>query len=134
MLAMGTANRQRVIALALKIQEARDQLAQLEAELDTLTIPDSASETLPSSGKPGRTPGARPDDGKSLPERILGIMREDPSRPFTASDFQKLEDAGIARMLTIRTSLVRLFNNGTLAKSGRGEYQLKTVQDLAPRS
>ena len=127
---MGTTNRQRVIELALKIQEARDQLAQLEAELDTLTIPDSASDALHSSRKPGRTPGARPDEGKSLPERILSIMREDPSRAFTASDFQKLEDAGIAKMLTIRTSLVRLFNNGSLVKLERGAYQLKPKPDL----
>ena len=127
---MGTTNRQRVISLALKIQETRDQLAQLEAELDTLTMPDSASEALSSSRKPGRTPDARPDDGKSLPERILSIKREDPSRAFTASDFQKLEDAGIAKMLTIRTSLVRLFNNGTLVKFERGAYKLKPEKHL----
>ena len=127
---MGTTNRQRVITLALKIQETRDQLAQLEAELDTLTISDSASETLSGSRKVGRAPSARQDDGKSLPERILSIMREDPSRTFTASDFQKLEDAGIAKMLTIRTSLVRLFNNGTLVKLERGAYQLKPADDL----
>ena len=128
---MGTTNRQRVIELALKIQETRDQLAQLEAELDTLTMPDSASEALSSSRKPGRTPGARPEDDKSLPERILSIMREDPSRAFTASDFQKLEDAGIAKMLTIRTSLVRLFNIGTLVKLERGVYQIKPEPHLA---
>jgi hypothetical protein len=127
---MGTTNRQRVIELALKIQETRDQLAQLEAELDTLTMPDSASEALSSSRKPGRTPGARPEDDKSLPERILSIMREDPSRAFTASDFQKLEDAGIAKMLTIRTSLVRLFNNGTLVKLERGAYKLNPEKHL----
>jgi len=127
---MGTTNRQRVIELALKIQETRDQLAQLEAELDTLTISDSASETLSRSSKVGKATGARPDDGKSLPERILSIMREDPSRAFTASDFQKLEDAGIAKMLTIRTSLVRLFNNGTLVKLERGAYQLKPADNL----
>ena len=74
---MGTTNRQRVIELALKIQETRDQLAQLEAELDTLTIPDSASEELSRSTKPGKAPSGRPDDGKSLPERILSIMREE---------------------------------------------------------
>ena len=128
---MGTINRQRVIELALKIQETRDQLAQLEAELDTLTIADSASETLSSARKPGKPPGARPADGKSLPERILSIMREDPSRGFTASDFQKLELAGIAKMLTIRTSLVRLFNTGTLVKLERGAYQLKPDHELA---
>lgn len=127
---MGTTNRQRVIELALKIQETRDQLAQLEAELDTLTIPDSASETLPGSRKPGRMPGGQPDDGKSLPERILSIMRKDPGRAFTARDFQKLEDAGVAKMLTIRTSLVRLFNNGILVKFERGAYQLKPEPDL----
>jgi len=129
---MGTTNRQRVIELALKIQETRDQLAQLEGELDSLTIPDSAPETLSSSRKPGMAPGARPDDGKSLPERILSIMREDPSRAFTASDFQKLELAGIAKMLTIRTSLVRLFNKGVIAKLERGAYQLKPNHDLEP--
>jgi hypothetical protein len=128
---MGTTNRQRVIELALKIHETRDQLSQLEAELDTLTIPDSASEAQSSSQKAGRTPGPRPDDGKSLPERILSIMREDPTRAFTAIDFQKLEDAGIAKMLTIRTSLVRLFNKGTIVKLERGAYQLKLEHNLA---
>ena len=128
---MGTINRQIVIELALKIQETRDQLAQLEAELDTLTIPDSARETLSSARKPEKTPGARSDDGKSLPERILSIMREDPSRAFTASDFRKLEQAGVAKMLTIRTSLVRLFNKGVLAKLERGAYQLKSDHELA---
>ena len=125
-------NRQRVIELALKIQENRDQLARLEAELDTLTVPDSASETLSSPRKPVITSGTRPDAGKSLPERMLRIMREDkdPSRAFTARDFQKLEQAGIAKMLTIRTSLVRLFNNGMLVKFKRGAYQLKPDQNI----
>jgi hypothetical protein len=122
---MGTTNRQRVIEIALKIQETRDRLVHLEAELDTLTIPDSASVTLSSVEKPERVRAVRPDDGKSLPERILDIMREDPNRAFTASDFKRIEDAGIAKMLTIRTSLVRLFNNGALIKARRGAYHLK---------
>ena len=131
---MGTTNRQRVIEIALKIQETRDRLALLEAELDTLTIPDSASVTPTSAEKPESARFGRPDDGKSLPERILGIMREDPSRAFTASDFKRLEDAGIAKMLTIRTSLVRLFNNGTIVKYSRGAYKLKLneQQHLSP--
>ena len=128
---MGTTNRQRVIEIALKIQETRDQLIQLEAELDTLTVPDFAPATLPSPRKPEKSPGVRPDDGKSLPERILGIMREDPGRAFTASDFQRLEQAGIAKMLTIRTSLVRLFNNGALDKLKRGAYRLAQERQLA---
>jgi len=121
---MGTTNRQRVIELALKIQETRAQLIQLEAELDTLTVPDSAPETLPSPRRPEKAPGVRPEDAQSLPERILCIMREDPGRAFTASDFQRLEQAGIAKMLTIRTSLVRLFNKGVIAKFKRGAYRL----------
>jgi len=128
---MGTTNRQRVIEIALKIQETRDQLIQLEAELDTLTVPDFAPATLPSPRKPEKAPSVRPDDGKSLPERILGIMREDPGRAFTASDFQRLEQAGIAKMLTIRTSLVRLFNNGALDKLKRGTYRLAQEHQLA---
>jgi hypothetical protein len=130
---MGTLNRQRVIELALKIQATRDRLAELEAELDTLTIPDSASATLSGPRKPEKTPTTRPDDGKSLPERILGIMRKDPSRAFTASDFEELEQAGITKMPTIRTSLVRLFNNGAIAKLERGAYQLKSdPKDIGP--
>jgi hypothetical protein len=122
---MDMSNRQRVIDLALKIQETRGHLALLESELDALIVPRSPPVSPPVAPKPEATHKGRRNDGKTLPERILGIMREDPSRAFTAADFKALEDTGIAKMLTIRTSLVRLFNNGIIAKSQRGSYRLK---------
>jgi len=141
---MDTSTRETLIGLGAAIQKKREELAALERQFDSLAASGSTSlqGTLPtvaplSAGmKISVTNEALVSSDASLPQKIMARIRLQPDRTYGADDFKDL--AGEAKMQSLRSALMRLYDDGkgSLERPGRGQYRLKGggVKQLFPAS
>jgi hypothetical protein len=112
--------REKIIALAAKVDQYRKALKKLEAELDAeLSKTESTAASAPSGVAPKKS--KRAVQG-SLPQRIMTRFANEPDKTFNFNELRDLTDA----IPTLRSTLSRLVTGGKLRKAGFGKYQLNT--------
>jgi hypothetical protein len=105
-------SRERIIDLVTKINAARDQLGQLETELDQL---------LPSTrGRPrGAVKGKRAPRG-SLSNRVVQLLESEPKRAFSVTDVA--QHIGPSSLDSLRKTVMRLAAQRRINRRQRGLY------------
>jgi hypothetical protein len=119
--------RERIIELVNQITTARQQLAALEAELDSLLPPDSDSGSPPTVGTAGDTvqpilEGLVPG---SMASKVVELLIGNSERSFDVSAIARGIGLDADKINSLRGTVLRLADSGRIQKVRRGTYRAK---------
>ncbi len=118
--------RERVIELAFRIKAIREELPQLEAELDALLRGENVP--LRNVTVRLRPPAKANMNGGSVVTPIMQFLTDHPGKAFNAAAIRKATD--IAHMPSLRSALLRLTQQKKIERAGRGKYRAKAGEAM----
>jgi len=117
--------RERIIDLVNRIQVARAQVQQLEAELDALLpsgrVGRPSLTLVPAPAKPAGRPKGRRARAGSLASRVIELLESAPSEALSVPDVA--ERLGVSNIRSLRATVLRLASGRKIRRQKRGRYQ-----------